>query len=140
MRIPLFLLVILTTSAIVLASCSNQQATEDLSATPTINASPTTSPEPVVSETSEPVTRYEFTATESGITALELLQSQANIETKDYGSAGQFVTSINGLAGNNDNFWAFYLNGDSAEKGASQTVLEAGDIIRFDYEPIIIIN
>jgi hypothetical protein len=81
-------------------------------------------------------TTYEYTATQSGTIALDLLQSQAQVETKDYGEAGQFVTSINGLAGNESNYWAFYVNGAYAEAGASQTKLTKGDIIKFVYEAV----
>lgn len=75
-------------------------------------------------------------ATESGQTALELLESRATIETQEYGDAGAFVTSINGLAGDNQNYWAFYLNGEYSQTGASQTILEPGDEIKFVYEEI----
>jgi len=79
---------------------------------------------------------YEFTATQSGQIALELLKSGAEIESTDYGAAGQFVTGINGLKGNNEYYWAFYLNDAYAEQGASQTKLEKGDTIKFVYEAV----
>jgi hypothetical protein len=79
---------------------------------------------------------YEFVATQSGQVALDLIQSQAEVETKDYGAAGKFVTSINGLAGDNNFYWAFYLNDKYAEKGASQTTLKKDDKIKFVYEAV----
>jgi len=79
---------------------------------------------------------YIYIATESGQLALDLIQANAQVETQDYGDAGQFVTSINGLAGNNEYYWAFYVNNDYAQQGASQTVLQAGDVIRFVYEAV----
>ncbi len=83
-----------------------------------------------------PKTEYSFTAAEDEQLALDLIVSQATIETADYGTAGKFVTSINGLAGNNQNYWAFYVNGEYAQKGASQTILKKGDIIKFTYEAV----
>lgn len=100
--------------------------------------SPTPLPSPLTETTS--VTKkkavYELTAPISNQTALELLQADNQVETKDYGTAGQFVTSINGLAGSNEYYWAFYLNGAYAEKGASQTMLSKGDTIKFVYEAV----
>lgn len=81
-------------------------------------------------------TSYIYIATESGQLALDLIQANAEVETEDYGDAGQFVTSINGLAGNNEYYWAFYVNNEYAEQGASQTVLQEGDTIRFVYEAV----
>lgn len=81
-------------------------------------------------------TQLEFSATQSGQVALELLQANATVETQDFGDAGKFITSINGLVGSNQNYWAFYLNGEYAEQGVSQTVLTEGDSVKFVYEAI----
>lgn len=81
-------------------------------------------------------TQFEFTATLSGQIALELLEANATVETQEFGDAGKFVTSINGLVGNNQNYWAFYLNDEYAQQGASQTILEKGDRVKFVYEAI----
>ncbi len=81
-------------------------------------------------------TQYEFSATQSGQIALELLEANATVETQEFGDAGKFVTSINGLVGNNQNYWAFYLNDEYAQQGASQTILEEGDRVKFVYEAI----
>jgi hypothetical protein len=81
-------------------------------------------------------TEYEFVATMSGQTALELIQANVEVETQDFGDAGQFITSIGGLAGNEENYWAFYVNDEYAQVGASQTILEEGDKIKFTYEAI----
>lgn len=75
-------------------------------------------------------------ATESGQSAFDLLQSHATIETQDYGQAGVFVTGINGLTNTSQNYWAFYINGEYSQTGASQTMLEPGDEIKFVYEAI----
>jgi hypothetical protein len=111
---------------------------------------PTASPIPVMVEndtqaeapstTGKLQANYELVATNSGQTALELLQTQAEVETQNYGSAGDFVTKINGLAGSNEYYWAFYLNESYAEKGASQTILKEGDKIKFVYEAVTLSN
>jgi len=80
---------------------------------------------------------YEFTAQTDGITALELLTEQAEVETQDFGSAGAFVTSINGTPSNAQYYWSFFVNGEYAEQGASQTILQKGDTITFTYEEIV---
>ncbi len=103
---------------------------------------PSPTPEPTASPASELPTNtkkkaeYEFTATQSSQLAEKLITSSAQVETKDYGSAGKFVTSINGLEANEQYYWAFYLNGKYAEKGISQTTLAKGDTIKFVYEAI----
>ena len=96
------------------------------------------SPTPVVTETTQKNTAAQLilTATQSGQTALEILEAKAEIETKDYGDAGVFVTSIDGIAGDNKHYWAFYVNDEFAQQGVSQTILESGDIIKFVYEEI----
>lgn len=79
---------------------------------------------------------YEFMATKSGVVALDLIQQLAEIETKDFGAAGKFVTSINDLAADDGHYWGFYVNDQYAQQGVSQTVLQEGDKIRFTYEVI----
>lgn len=93
---------------------------------------------PIITETVQEETNAQLvlTATQSGQTALELLESKAQLETKDYGDAGEFVTSIDGIAGDNEHYWAFYVNDEYAQQGASQTILTQGDIVKFAYEEI----
>lgn len=83
---------------------------------------------------------YTYIATESGQIALNLLRSQAEVQTQSYGDAGDFVNSINGLAASNEYYWAFYVNNEYAERGAGQTVLEEGDVIRFEYQSLDIVR
>ena len=117
----------------ILSGCSlNDQNTA--TSTPSDNLEPTSTVE--VQPIGSPVTEHQFTATQDEQTALELLQSQASIETTEYGEAGQFVTSIDGVAADSQHYWAFYLNDQYAEAGASQTILKSGDTIKFVYETI----
>ena len=55
------------------------------------------------------VTEYTFVASESGQTALDLLTTQAQVQSKTYGF-GTFIEGINGVLGNNEQYWAFYVN------------------------------
>lgn len=97
-------------------------------------------PTPQTQTTPETKTRqsasYSLTAAQSGRVALDLLQTKEKVTTKDYGKMGRFITSINGLAGDDQHFWAFYLNGEQSQVGASQAELEKGDVIKFVYEEV----
>jgi hypothetical protein len=119
---------IILITTITVSGCVLRPQPQPPSPTPVASLAPS-SPQPAQ-------TTYEFTATESGTIALDLVQSQATIETQDYGEAGKFITSINGVAGNANNYWAFYVNGAYAQAGASQTKLKKGDIIKFVYEAV----
>lgn len=75
-------------------------------------------------------------ATVSGQTAFALLlETTTEVKYKKY-DFGVFIESIDGLAGDKENFWAFYLNGIRATTGADATVLKAGDQASFKYEKI----
>lgn len=72
----------------------------------------------------------------TGISALAVLQSVAEIETK-YG--GSFVSSINGISSeygrpnSNKEDWFFYINGISANMGAGDYIFSAGDVEHWDF-------
>jgi hypothetical protein len=103
---------------------------------PTPAATSSATPTSTALNPDKKLAKYEFIATKDGQNALELIQSQLSVETKDYGEAGKFVTSINGLAGSSEYYWAFYVNGKYAETGASKTTLKKGDTIKFTYEAV----
>lgn len=67
---------------------------------------------------------------QDGKTALELLQSVATIETSGDGEMA-FVTSINGVKADPsaNQFWAFYINGQSASVGAGSYITKNSDTI-----------
>lgn len=117
------------------------QPSNNLTTTPTNIATRTIDTDEVLGarDTADQL-RLDLTAQIDGQTALELLETSAKIETEDYGLAGKFVTSINGVESDSKNFWAFYLNGELATAGASHTILEAGDTISFVYEEILFDN
>jgi len=79
--------------------------------------------------------KINLTATVSGQTALELLTANAKVESKKY-DFGVFVESINGLKGNNEHFWALYVNNEKSQTGADTTILQAGDTTSWVFEKI----
>jgi hypothetical protein len=69
----------------------------------------------------------------SGSSALDVLKSVSQIETK-YG--GSFVISINSIKSGfpEDHYdWFFYVNGFLAKEGASSYIIRGGDSIQWDY-------
>lgn len=72
---------------------------------------------------------------EEGKTALDLLRDKAEIQTED-SSLGVFVTSINGTANTNTNYWMFYVDGKLAPTAADQYQTKAGEKIEWRYEDI----
>ncbi len=66
-------------------------------------------------------------------TAFTLLQKNAKIDFQQY-DFGVFIKSINGVAGDNKNFWAFYVNGDFSNAGADKTPLKKGDKVEWVFE------
>lgn len=60
-------------------------------------------------------------------TALAFLKTSHKVVTKDYGSLGEMVTSIDGIAPRLDQFWAFYVNGKLANVGAGSYTLKNDD-------------
>lgn len=131
MKYPLLITTLTAITITLLTSCSVRQA-----------PLPTPLPEAnkeltaVEIEPQEQVESVTMVATQSGQSALALLESHATIETQDYGAAGVFVTGIGEVVNTNLQYWAFYVNGEYSQTGASQTFLEPGDEIRFVYEKI----
>lgn len=46
-------------------------------------------------------------------------------------SYGYFITSINGVSGNESNYWIYEVNGEAPEVGAGQYTLEENDKLKF---------
>ncbi|MGA3150525.1 MAG: DUF4430 domain-containing protein [Candidatus Saccharimonadales bacterium] len=65
---------------------------------------------------------------ENGKDALTLLKQHAQVQTKHY-SFGDFVVSINGIAGNGPKYWTFYINGKEASVGAGAYITKNSDIL-----------
>lgn len=73
---------------------------------------------------------------QEGKTALDILKSSYNVETKTYDGIGEMVTSINGVAPDEKHFWAFYVNGQQAQVGAGQYTTKQGDKISWKLDAI----
>jgi hypothetical protein len=71
-----------------------------------------------------------------GQNALEVLDATYQITTKDYGSMGKFVESIDDISPDSKHFWEFFVNGKSSNVGASSYVLKAGDKIEWKLSAI----
>ncbi len=70
-------------------------------------------------------------------TALETLKAYTEVKTKDSGKLGEMVTEINGVpAEDGKNFWAFYVDGKQADKGASTYEVKDGEKIEWRLEDI----
>ncbi|MFH2022583.1 MAG: DUF4430 domain-containing protein [Patescibacteria group bacterium] len=90
---------------------------------------------PTLSQEIDQQTLIELEADVEGQTAFDLLKTKASVAYKEY-EFGVFIESINGLAGDAGHYWALYVNGEYAQAGADQTVLNQGDRIEFRYEEI----
>jgi outer membrane lipopolysaccharide assembly protein LptE/RlpB len=69
-------------------------------------------------------------AGQAGKTALELLRANHQVTA----SAQGFVTAIDGQTAGNHQFWAFYVNGKSADQGAADYVCKDTDQISWRLE------
>lgn len=70
-------------------------------------------------------------------TALDLLKSGHEVETKTFAGVGEYVTVINGAKESpGKNFWALYVNGAQAQTGASDYKPKNGDKIVWQLEEI----
>ena len=87
------------------AEVETTQQNTNVTVTPTDTTQDDSTPEAI---TAEEVT-YQG---EDGQTALALLQQQAEVDMDGEGEMA-FVTSINGYKAKENEFWAFYVNGES---------------------------
>lgn len=68
--------------------------------------------------------------------ALDEREDDVTFEATDYGAAGYFINSINGVSGSADAFWKLYYNGTEAQTGASSIILNNNDKLEFKYEKV----
>jgi hypothetical protein len=68
----------------------------------------------------------------AGLTVLQALDREADVETR-YG--GRYVQAVNGVEGSlaDRRDWFYFLNGIEPGKGAAEVVLRAGDVAWWDY-------
>lgn len=82
-----------------------------------------------------PVETVSVEATQSGVTAFELLTANSQVDY-DRSSLGVFIKSIDGVTGDNNHYWAIYVNDQYATSSADTTILSEGDRVEFRYEEI----
>ena len=68
----------------------------------------------------------------AGMTAMQALRSEADVET---GYGGRFVQSIEGISGDvgAHRDWFYFVNGVEADRGAAEYRLRSGDVLWWDY-------
>jgi hypothetical protein len=68
----------------------------------------------------------------AGISAMEALRREADIQTRH---GGRFVHSIEGIDGGvtEQRDWFYYINGYEADRSATDYTLHAGDVLWWDY-------
>ncbi len=80
-----------------------------------------------VTNSQHQLTRISYSG-KNGVNAFSLLQKYAKVQSKHY-SFGEFVTSINGEAGNGPKYWTLYVNGKQATVGASAYITKNSDTV-----------
>ena len=67
---------------------------------------------------------------------MEKLRSEGEITfaEKNYAGIGKFIEEINGVKGNSDRSWIYYVNGNQAQVGVSNYKLKPGDVVSWQYE------
>lgn len=61
-------------------------------------------------------------------------EGKISVEFKQFSGLGAFVQSIDGLAPKGNQYWIYYLNGQTANVGVSLTKLKNNDVITWRYE------
>ena len=73
---------------------------------------------------------------QASTTAMEMLELNHTLDTKDFGSLGKMVMGIDGLKADNKHFWEFLVNGKSSNLGASSYKPQNGDKIEWKLSEI----
>jgi hypothetical protein len=70
-----------------------------------------------------------------GINAFDFLKENFEVDYEEY-AFGPFVKSFNGMVPSEGEYIALYVNGDYAEKGISEYVLNEDTLIEFRFESV----
>lgn len=65
----------------------------------------------------------------------QMLQDQAQVDFEKY-NFGVFIKGINGLAADDKNYWAIYVNDKFAQTGIDQLEVKKGDTVKLIYEKL----
>ena len=71
---------------------------------------------------------------------LETLKANEEIQFEygEFEGLGVFVTSLNGItADSNSEYWKFLINGEEAQVGISDYIIQTGDTIQFEIEKFV---
>jgi len=61
-------------------------------------------------------------------------QADFSFSGRNFPGLGFFVEEMGGLKNGDGNYWFLYVNGESSQKGASQTFVAPGDIVEWHYQ------
>lgn len=61
-------------------------------------------------------------------------EGKINFTEKNYTGIGKFIVAINGVKGNGDQNWIYYVNGKEAQVGVSNYKINPGDVVSWKYE------
>ncbi len=116
-----------------LAGCGGSEGSESGNAEDTVSAAAPAEDQAAVLVTKDCGKSVVLAKTEveAGQTAMQALDRVADIETA---SGGKFVSEIEDVAQNNAKklAWLYYVNGEAAQKGATEIKLAPGDVEWWD--------
>jgi len=61
-------------------------------------------------------------------------EGKINFTEKNYIGMGKFIVAINGIRGNEDKNWIYYVNNKKANVGVSNYKINNGDMVSWKYE------
>ncbi len=61
-------------------------------------------------------------------------EGKINFTEKNYAGMGKFIDSIDGIQGNGEKNWIYYVNDKKANIGVSNYKINMGDIVSWKYE------
>src|SRR3989338_10034656 len=91
---------------------------------------------------SKPITAgtdISFTATADSASVYDFMhrlrkEGKISFVEKNYMGMGKFIVAINGVKGNGDKNWIYYVNGKKAQTGVSNYKLKLGDVVSWKLE------
>jgi hypothetical protein len=64
-------------------------------------------------------------------------EGKINFTDKTYIGMGKFIDTINGIKGDGEKTWIYYVNGAKAEVGVSNYQIKPGDVVSWKYEKLL---
>ncbi len=61
-------------------------------------------------------------------------EGKINFKEKTYTGMGKFIDELNGVRGDGNKFWIYYVNGKKARIGVSNYKIKSGDVVSWKYE------